>query len=111
MPMTTIAIGSSKHQFLIIRQSEVTQLESICSWWPACPENVVVKDPTHECPYKSIRGKVNPDVYDIGDHQQLQKMAVDVMTLAVAWSLLDEDRFADRAAILLRTWFINSETR
>ncbi|KAG2185577.1 hypothetical protein INT44_002370 [Umbelopsis vinacea] len=80
-------------------------------WWPACPKNATVQDPTHECPYKSIRGQTNPDVYDIGDHQQLQKMAVDVMTLAVAWSLLEEDRFAVRAAMLLRNWFINPETR
>lgn len=54
---------------------------------------------------------MNPDVYDIGDHQQLQKLAVDVMTLAVAWSLLEDDRYADRAAMLLRTWFINPETK
>lgn len=83
----------------------------MCSWWPACPKNTVVNDPTRECPYKSIRDKVNPDVYDIGDNQQLQKMAVDVMTLAVAWSLLEDDRYADKAAMLLQTWFINPETK
>lgn len=81
------------------------------SWWPKCPSNVTVIDPTHECEYEARDGKLNPDAGDTGDHVQLQNMAMDTMTLTLAWALLDLDRFAEKAATLLRTWFIDPETR
>jgi hypothetical protein len=84
---------------------------NIFSWWPACPDGVHVSDPKHECPYVTVDGKVNPDVYELDDHQQLQSMAKDTLTLALAWQLLDIDRYAERATKILRDWFINPETR
>ncbi|KAG2183506.1 hypothetical protein INT43_006512 [Umbelopsis isabellina] len=80
-------------------------------WWPACPDGVKVSDPKHECPYVTKDGKVNPDVSELDDHRQLQNMAKDTLTLALAWQLLDIDRYAERASKILRDWFINPDTR
>lgn len=81
------------------------------SWWPACPEGVKVSDPKHECPYVTKDGKVNPDISELDDHRQLQNMAKDTLTLALAWQLLDIDRYAEKASKILRDWFINPDTR
>ena len=74
-------------------------------WWP---------DPRKAdgAPYVRRDGEFNPerltDRFDVAD---LDAMSTDVDTLALAYFYSGEARFADRAALLLRTWFIDPQTR
>ena len=62
------------------------------------------------CPYIRRDGEVNPDRYKY-DNTGLHAMTEAVFTLAVAYFFTDQPTYAERAALLLRTWFINLETR
>lgn len=74
-------------------------------WWP---------DPSKKdgLPYIRRDGEINPersgDKYDVSD---LEGMSADVETLAFAYYYSGEARYAGRAASLVRTWFLNPDTR
>lgn len=72
-------------------------------WWPAADA---------DAPYVRRDGEFNPerltDRFDVAD---LDAMSIDVETLAFAYYNSGEPRFADHAAHLLRTWFVDAETR
>jgi hypothetical protein len=74
-------------------------------WWP---------DPRKgdEAPYVRRDGEFNPERltnrFDVAD---LDAMSTDVETLALAYYYSGDTRFANRAVLLLRTWFIDPETR
>jgi len=61
-------------------------------------------------PYIPRDGEVNPEVGDY-DRPRFLKMARSVDTLALAFALTGDGRFAAKAAEWLRVWFINPETR
>lgn len=74
-------------------------------WWP---------DPAKKDGLPFIRrdGEIYPDSRnDATDSIRLHKMAAAVETLALAWHFTREARYADRAALLLKTWFLNPESR
>ncbi len=64
-------------------------------------------------PYIYKDGLTNPEREDLRhyDALRLEKMADTVHSLAVAYYATGQDRFAQRAALWLRTWFIDPETR
>ena len=74
-------------------------------WWP---------DPKKAggLPYYRRDGEVNPErdgpEFDKG---RMRTMSDDVRSLAIAYYLTGEERFAEKAAQLLRIWFIDSEKR
>lgn len=74
-------------------------------WWP---------DPEQRdgLPYVRRDGEVNPergtDAFDLAD---LDAMSRDVQSLSLAWYLTDDERYAARAAALIRAWFLAPETR
>ena len=72
-------------------------------WWP---------DPEQEdgLPYVRRDGEINPDRanYDAG---KLGRLGDVVQTLAIAYFLTGEDRFAARASAHLRAWFLDEKTR
>ena len=74
-------------------------------WWP---------DPSKPggVPYMRKDGEINPDrntdKFDVTD---LEGMSSDVETLSLAYYFSDNPRYAGRAASLVRTWFLNPETR
>jgi hypothetical protein len=74
-------------------------------WWP---------DPAKEdgLPYIRRDGEVNPDSRSGGsDAPALGKMASAVQSLALAYYFTDDQRFAEHAARLLRTWFLDPRTK
>jgi hypothetical protein len=74
-------------------------------WWP---------DPDKDdgLPYIRRDGDVNPEfTSDANDSSRLFAMIEAVDTLALAYYFTGEERWAERAALLLRTWFVAPETR
>jgi hypothetical protein len=74
-------------------------------WWP---------DPSKPggLPYIRRDGEINPDrasnKYDVSD---LEGMSKDVETLSLAYYYSGNPRYAGRAASLMRTWFLDPDTR
>jgi hypothetical protein len=71
-------------------------------WWPD-PKNP-------DGPYSQRDGMTNPD--NFVDHRKaLMRLSVEVPALAAAWKITHDRRYADRAALHLRAWFIDDATR
>ena len=64
----------------------------------------------HGLPYIRRDGRVNPE-REHYDAPLLRKMASAVHTLALAYYLTGDDRYAAHAAKLLRVWFLDADTR
>ncbi len=72
-------------------------------WWP---------DPESEdgLPYIRRDGEFNPERDRVSDRDPLHNMVGDVRTLAYTFALSGEERFAERAARLVRVWFLDEAT-
>jgi hypothetical protein len=73
-------------------------------WWP----NPASKN---GLPYIRHDGETNPQERTISDHAELGRMEEAVYSLALGYYFTGEERYAARAALLLRTWFLNPTTR
>ncbi len=74
-------------------------------WWPN-------PDTPNGLPYVRHDGKVNPEVNnDTFDKAAIGKMSAAVQSLALAYYLTGEERYAEHAAKLLRVWFLDLATR
>jgi hypothetical protein len=73
-------------------------------WWP---------DPSKPggLPYIRRDGETNPEIDKIPDHQNLGRMITAVDALAFAYFITEENKYADHAIRLLRTWFLEPTTR
>ena len=73
-------------------------------WWP---------DPTKPdgLPYIKKDGLRNPTYYDITDSQEINKVEDEALTLALAYYFTREYKYADFASKLIKTWFLDTETR
>jgi hypothetical protein len=62
-------------------------------------------------PYIRRDGERNPELKKISDHDNLGRMGTDARDLALAYYLTGNVADGDRAALLLRTWFLDPSTR
>lgn len=87
------AVSGDKHDYLSLSRY----------FWP---------DPTKPdgLPYINRDGVSNPELERL-DRPKLSVMASGVTTLSLAWYFSDEEKYARKAVEMLRTWFINKDTR
>jgi hypothetical protein len=62
-------------------------------------------------PYIRRDGQRNPETYGIADHHNLAELGTHVQTLALTAWITDDSRYAEKAAQLLRHWFLDTATR
>lgn len=73
-------------------------------WWP----NPATKD---GLPYIRHDGRVNPERYKIPDDREFGETQRAVHALALGYYFTGKEEYAARAVLLLRTWFLNPDTR
>ncbi|HET9400559.1 MAG TPA: alginate lyase family protein [Candidatus Acidoferrales bacterium] len=73
-------------------------------WWP---------NPSKPggLPYIRRDGETNPEIQRVPDHKNFDRLMSDAHTLALAFYLFREERYAARAAELLRHWFLDPSSR
>lgn len=73
-------------------------------WWP---------DPSKPdgLPYIRKDGLRNPEYFEITDSQEMDKVEDDAEIMALAYYFTKEEKYASWASKIIRTWFLNSETR
>ena len=73
-------------------------------WWP---------DPSKPdgLPYIRHDGQTNPENRKITDHEEFGRMSEAARALALGWYFTGKGDYANRAALLLRTWFLDPATK
>ncbi|WP_042393051.1 alginate lyase family protein [Streptacidiphilus carbonis] len=77
-------------------------------WWPSQPQTAA--NPWG-CPYVQKDGVRNPAIDTITDHKERGEMFNAVYTLTLAWYYTGKADYAERAALDLRTWFVDPASR
>jgi len=62
-------------------------------------------------PYVRRDGERNPEIYNLSDRRNLGRMIGAVETLAIAYFFTTNEAYAEKAAALLRAWFLDPATR
>jgi len=72
-------------------------------WWPDSSK-------TDGKPYIRKDGRRNPEIYLLHDDSQMTKMSYAVKKLALAYYFTGKQQYAQKAAALLKVWFIDTAT-
>jgi hypothetical protein len=94
MDKKEVAASGDKHDYLSYARY----------WWPN-PET------TDGLPYIRRDGRTNEELLNQGDREIIGALYEDLETVALAGYLFNDDRYNDHAALLVRTWFLDPETR
>jgi hypothetical protein len=71
-------------------------------WWP---------DPAHpDGPYIRRDGQTNPENFE-AHRQAMRRLSVQVPTLAAAWKITKDRKYADHAVRHLKAWFVDPATK
>jgi hypothetical protein len=62
-------------------------------------------------PYIRRDGQRNPEIYKITDRTYLGELETASRTLALAWYFTGNEKYATKAATLIRHWFLNADTK
>ena len=73
-------------------------------WWsdPSKPNGL---------PYIRRDGERNPEYYDITDSDEMDKLEDDVDHLSLAYYFSKDEKYAEFASKLIKSWFLDKETR
>ncbi|MFI6487113.1 alginate lyase family protein [Streptomyces sp. NPDC050564] len=77
-------------------------------WWPSQPRTA---DNPWGCPYVQRDGQRNPEVDTGTDRQDVEKVFDSAYDLSLAWYYTGNKQYAEKAATVLRTWFLAPDTR
>ncbi|MET8953206.1 alginate lyase family protein [Streptomyces sp. NPDC004393] len=77
-------------------------------WWPTQPKTA---DNPWGCPYVQRDGQRNPDVDSGTDRQDVEKVFDSSYDLSLAWYYTGKKQYAQKAAQVLRAWFLDPATR
>lgn len=77
-------------------------------WWPSQPKTA---DNPWGCPYVQRDGQRNPEVDTGTDRPDIGKVFNSTTTLSLAWYYTGRKSYAEQAAKILRTWFVDPATR
>ena len=72
-------------------------------WWPN-------PDTPNHLPYVRHDGKSNPEINGIKDHEELTRTDESARVLAIGWYLTGDERYAEHATLLLRSFFLDKAT-
>ncbi|MBT1703770.1 alginate lyase family protein [Chryseosolibacter indicus] len=73
-------------------------------WWPDTTK-------ANGLPYIRRDGEENPERHTIKDADYLKALAHDVKLLGLTFYFTEDEKYAQHAASLLKTWFLNKETK
>ncbi|MEV3861641.1 alginate lyase family protein [Streptomyces sp. NPDC050095] len=77
-------------------------------WWPSTAPTA---DNPWGCPYVQKDGQRNPEVDTGTDRQDVEKVFDSTYDLALAWYYTGKRRYAEKAGQVLRTWFLDADTK
>ncbi|MFF4213583.1 alginate lyase family protein [Streptomyces sp. NPDC001796] len=77
-------------------------------WWPTRPRTA---DNPWGCPYEQRDGQRNPEVDTGTDRQDVEKVFDSTYDLSLAWYYTGRRSYAEKAARILRTWFLDPATK
>jgi hypothetical protein len=72
-------------------------------WWPDSTK-------PNGLPYVRRDGEVNPEYRTVGDNERIGQMVDNVQTLALAYAVTEEERYAQRAIRQVTCWFLDDST-
>lgn len=94
----TVAPSGDKHDYLSHAPYQ----------WASKPKTA---DNPLGCPYVNRDGQRNPEADAISDHAERAQAFDAIPNLALAWFYTHDARYAQRAALDLRTWFLDPATK
>ena len=94
MDKTQTPAGGDKHEYMSLSPY----------YWPN-------PDTPDGLPYVYRDGQVNPESLTISDRAEFNALVREVNHLTAAYYFTDQTRYSDKAALMIRTWFLDGATK